>query len=218
MACYLFETPYRFFRFFLNTPYHPCMVYLSKWMISFYGQCRYSKYTYMDGMGFEPSLHFWNSIVNFQGCTEMSIWVFPKIGVLQNGWFIMENPIKMDDLGVPLFSETSIYSCNICKLLQNLPPPQLLASRTRQALQNLQLNQKPWRQRPKTLGGKEWVMGLPYKFGLICKYAVALGLSILPNFFVEAFGTLVLMTNFLGGASCRITVLVLGCPRKLVSG
>ncbi len=38
----------------------------------------------------------------------ITIWVFPKIGVPQNGWFIMENPIKMHDLEVPLFLETPI--------------------------------------------------------------------------------------------------------------
>ena len=42
--------------------------------------------------------------------------MFPKIGVSQNEWFIMENPIKMDDLGVPLFSETSIWKSFPSKL------------------------------------------------------------------------------------------------------
>ena len=44
-----------------------------------------------------------------QQTESVSTWVFPKIGVPQNGWLIMENPIKMDDLGLPLFSETSTY-------------------------------------------------------------------------------------------------------------
>ena len=43
-----------------------------------------------------------------------TIWVFPRIGVPQNGWFTMESPIKMHDLGgPPLVLETPIYSVTV---------------------------------------------------------------------------------------------------------
>ena len=40
--------------------------------------------------------------------TPCLIWVFPKIGVSPKMDGLLENPIKMDDLGVPLFLETPI--------------------------------------------------------------------------------------------------------------
>ena len=45
--------------------------------------------------------HFYDKMIKM--AVMRHIWVFPKIVVSQNGWFIMENPIKMDDLGVPPF-------------------------------------------------------------------------------------------------------------------
>ena len=58
-----------------------------------------------------------------KGLTSVCVYlgVSPKIWVLQNEWFIMENPIKMDDFEGPLFSETPIFSEH------NIPPATLLS-------------------------------------------------------------------------------------------
>ena len=54
----------------------------------------------------------------FQGRTAsfrevfFSNWMFPKIGVPENGWFLMENLVKVDDLGgnTPIFGNTQLLN------------------------------------------------------------------------------------------------------------
>ena len=42
------------------------------------------------------------------------IWLFPKIGIPQNGWFIMENPIRIGFFwgGTPIFGNIHLDSCH----------------------------------------------------------------------------------------------------------
>ena len=56
-----------------------------------------------------------------QGIWKTRVWVFPRIVVPQNGWFIINGKPyeQMDDLGVPLFLEIPIFHVYIgCGPLQ----------------------------------------------------------------------------------------------------
>ena len=65
-----------------------------------------------------------NQAFNFNPCSISQpggfIWVFPKkSGTPKRMVKIMQNPIKMDDLGVPPFSETTIYLKGLLAWLLN---------------------------------------------------------------------------------------------------
>ena len=49
------------------------------------------------------------------GTELINIWVFPKIGVPENVWFIMENPIKMDDFGGTIIFGNTHISTSVCQ-------------------------------------------------------------------------------------------------------
>ena len=74
-----------------------------------------------------PSVwHSWQILLvssNSATCSPIIIWVFPKIGVSQNGWFIMENPIKWMIWGYHYFRKHPYPSSTVVLDLLLLPPP-----------------------------------------------------------------------------------------------
>ena len=57
----------------------------------------------MDGLRLKTDVFFWRRNMQHETtfCSFCYIWVFPKIGEPQHGWFIMENHIRMGWFGGP---------------------------------------------------------------------------------------------------------------------
>ena len=94
-----------------------------------------------------------------------NIWWFPKIGVPQNGWFIMENLIKLDDLG----GKPTIFG-NIHFLLPQKPLGQNHPALHRNPMslsgdQSVESRFERWTRlvtdRRVRLGGPGWVLSKP---------------------------------------------------------
>ena len=64
---------------------------------------------------FHPPKNHSNLVFGFDRKDGSKIWVFPKTGVPQMDGLQWKTLLKMDDLGVPLFSETSILGPLILK-------------------------------------------------------------------------------------------------------
>ena len=61
------------------------------------------------------------AFLNFLLVGFSAIWEFPKIGVPPKRIVYNGKPIKMDDLGIPLFLETPILPCWQCRCEKNHP-------------------------------------------------------------------------------------------------